>query len=72
MGTSKNTSIRYLSDLSIVSKGDGNATLHMINTVERSYRDLARIGAESEMSNTYTVAMIEENYQRKYAQTGSS
>ena len=49
-----------LADLSKVSKGDGSATLLMINTVEKSYRDLARIGAEWEMSNAYIIALIEK------------
>ena len=48
-----------LSDLSKVSKGDGMAALHMINTVEKAYRDLVRIGAEMEMSNSYMISMIE-------------
>ena len=45
-----------VTDLSKVSKGDGSATHLMINTVENSYRDLARIGAEWEMSNAYIIA----------------
>jgi hypothetical protein len=49
-----------LSDLSKVSKGDSKAALHLIKTVEKSYRDLARIGAEQEMSNAYIIAMIEK------------
>ena len=49
-----------LSELSKVSKGDGSATLLMIKTVEKSYRDLERIGAELEMSNAYIIALIEK------------
>ena len=48
-----------LSDLSKVSKGDGVAALNMINTVEKAYRDLVRIGSEIEMSNSYMISMIE-------------
>ena len=49
-----------LSDLSKVSKGDGVAALNMINTVEKAYRDLVRIGSEIEMSNSYMISMIEK------------
>ena len=49
-----------LQDLSKVTKGDGKAALHMINTVEKAYRDLVRIGAGTEMSNSYIIAMIEK------------
>ena len=41
-----------LSDISKLSKGDGMATLNMINMVEKSYRDLVRIGSQTEMSNS--------------------
>jgi len=54
-----------LADLSKGSKGDGSATLLMINNVEKSYRDLARIGAEWEMSNAYMIALIETGKCRK-------
>jgi hypothetical protein len=49
-----------LLDLSKVSKGDGKAALHLINTVEKAYMDLVRIGSEQEMSNSYIIAMIEK------------
>ena len=49
-----------LQDLAKVTKGDGKAALHMIDTVEKSYRDLVRIGAGTEMSNSYIIAMIEK------------
>ena len=49
-----------LLDLSKVSKGDGVAALNMINTVEKAYRDLVRIGSEIEMSNSYMISMIEK------------
>ena len=32
----------------------------MINTVEKAYRDLVRIGSEIEMSNSYMISMIEK------------
>ena len=60
-----------LSDLSKISQGDGMAALRMINMVEKSYRDLERIGAAKEMSNSYMIAM-KRNCQKKCAQTGSS
>ena len=49
-----------LQELSKVSKGDGTAALGMINTVEKAYMDLVRIGAGQEMSNSYIIAMIEK------------
>ena len=49
-----------LSDISKLSKGDGMATLNMINMVEKSYRDLVRIGSETEMSNSFMISMIEK------------
>ena len=49
-----------LSDLSKISQGDGMAALRMINMVEKSYRDLERIGAAMEMSNSYMIAMIKK------------
>ena len=48
-----------LSDISKLSKGDGVATLNMINMVEKSYRDLVRIGSQTEMSNSFMISMIE-------------
>ena len=49
-----------LEDLSKVPKGDGSATLVMIKTVDKSYRDLERIGSEQEMGNSYMIALIEK------------
>ena len=49
-----------LADLAKVSKGDSIAALHLINTVEKAYQDLVRIGSEQEMSNSYIIAMIEK------------
>ena len=48
-----------LSDLTKTTKGDSKAALHLINTVERAHRDLERIGAAQEMSNSTIIAMIE-------------
>ena len=48
-----------LSDISKLSKGDGMTTLNMINMVEKSYRDLVRIGSQTEMSNSFMISMIE-------------
>jgi len=49
-----------LSDISKLSRGDGMATLNMINMVEKSYRDLVRIGSQTEMSNSFMISMIEK------------
>ena len=49
-----------LQDLAKVTKGDAKVALHMIDTVEKSYRDLVRIGSGTEMSNSYIIAMIEK------------
>lgn len=49
-----------LLDLSKTTKGDGEAALNMINTVEKAYIDLQRIGAQGEMSNSYIIALIEK------------
>ena len=48
-----------LSDISKLSKGDGMATLNMINMVEKSYRDLVRIGSETEMSNSFMINQLD-------------
>ena len=48
-----------LADLSRIPKGDGKQTLQLIKTVERAYRDLARMGRSSEMQNGTIIAMIE-------------
>ena len=49
-----------LADLAKISKGDSKAALHLINTVEKAYQDLARIGLEQEMSNSYIISIIEK------------
>ena len=49
-----------LADLAKISKGDSKAALHLINTVEKAYQDLARIGLEQEMSNSYIISVIEK------------
>ena len=49
-----------LTDLSRISKGDGKAALHLINTVDKAYRDLSRIGAGQEMCNSSIIAIIEK------------
>ena len=48
-----------LSDISKAPKGDGRSTITMINTVERAYRDLSRMGRASEMRNGTIISMIE-------------
>lgn len=49
-----------LTDIARAPKGDGKSTLIMIDTVERAYRDLARMGKEAEMKNGTILAMIEK------------
>jgi hypothetical protein len=49
-----------LADLSKISQGGSKAALHLINTVERAYQDLKRIGLETEMSNSYIISVIEK------------
>lgn len=49
-----------LADIARAPKGDGRSTLTMINTVERAYRDLSRMGRESEMKNGTIISMIEK------------
>lgn len=49
-----------LADIARAPKGDGKSTLLMIDTVERAYRDLARMGKESEMKNGTILSMIEK------------
>ena len=46
-----------ISDLSRISKGDGKASLNLINTVEKA---LVRIAAEQEMCNSSIISMIEK------------
>ena len=41
-------------------KGDGKSTLSLINTIEKAHRDLTRIGAAEEMSNSTIIAMVEK------------
>ena len=43
-----------------VPEGDGGKFIDLVNTVERSYRDLARIGMQAEISNSTLVELIEE------------
>ena len=49
-----------LADIARAPKGDGRSTLTMINTVEKAYRDLSRMGKESEMKNGTIISMIEK------------
>ena len=49
-----------LADLSKMSQGGSKAALHLINTVEKAYQDLKRIGLEHEMSNSYIISVIEK------------
>jgi hypothetical protein len=49
-----------LSDLSKISQGGSKAALNLINTVEKAYQDLKRIGLEHEMSNSYIISVIEK------------
>ena len=49
-----------LADMSKISQGGSKAALHLINTVEKAYQDLKRIGLEHEMSNSYIISIIEK------------
>ena len=49
-----------LADIAKASKGDSRSTLSMINIVEKAYRDLSRMGKESEMKNGTIISMIEK------------
>ena len=49
-----------LADLTKISKGDSKAALNLINTVEKAYQDLNRLGLEQEMSNSYIISLIEK------------
>lgn len=49
-----------LADIAKAPRGDGNSTLKMINIVEKAYRDLARMGRESEMQNGTILSLIEK------------
>ena len=51
-----------LSDLEKTSKGDAKAALQLINTVEKAYNDLKRIGAAQEMANATVIAMIKKRF----------
>lgn len=51
-----------LSDLEKTSKGDAKAALHLINTVEKAYNDLQKIGAAHEMANATVLAMIKKRF----------
>lgn len=46
--------------LKLNKDGDPNATLDMINVIERAHRDLKSLGLEKEISNSTIVSMIEE------------
>ena len=48
-----------LSDIAKAPKGDDRSTLTMINVVEKAYRDLSRMGKESELRNGTIISMIE-------------
>ena len=43
-----------------VKEGDNNKFMQMVETVERAYRDLARLHLHEQVSNASTVSMIEE------------
>ena len=49
-----------LADIAKAPRGDGRSTLSMINIVEKAYRDLSRMGKESEMKNGTIISMIEK------------
>lgn len=39
---------------------DSKKLIHLMNVVERSFLDLQKVGAQSEMSSTYVISMIEK------------
>ena len=49
-----------LKKLKLVSEGDSKKLIHLINVVERSFLDLQKVGAKSEISSTYIISMIEK------------
>jgi len=51
-----------LSDLERTTKGDAKAALKLINTVEKDYNDLKKIGAAQEMANATVIAMIKKKF----------
>ena len=51
-----------LSDLENTFKGDAKSALKLINTVEKAYNDLHKIGAEKEMANATVIAMIKKRF----------
>ena len=51
-----------LSDLESTSKGDAKSALKLINTVEKAYNDLRKIGAAQEMVNATIIAMIKKKF----------
>ena len=51
-----------LSDLESTNKGDAKAALKLINTVEKAYNDLKKIGAAQEMANATVIAMIKKKF----------
>ena len=60
--TSKITdAIMYdIKQLKPVSDGDDRKFIDLVNTVERSYRDLSTIGMRAEMANSTIISLIEE------------
>ena len=51
-----------LSDLENTSKGDAKSALKLINTVEKAYNDLHKIGAAQEMANATVISMIKKRF----------
>ena len=49
-----------LEDIARGPRGDGKSTLIMINTIEKAYRDLERMGCAAEMRNGTIISMIEK------------
>eukprot|EP00794_Sanderia_malayensis_P021205 gene21205-23287_t len=50
--------------LRVVKEGDDRRFIELVETVEKGYRDLLRVGIEREISNTSTVSIIEEKLPR--------
>ena len=50
--------------LTIVHEGEEQKLLHLIDTVERGYRDLFHMKLDKEMLNNTVVSMIEEKLPR--------
>ena len=49
-----------INQLKSVPEGDGTKFIDLVNVIERSYRDLARIDMAAEISNSSIVALIEQ------------